>query len=157
MHLFPAQFRLRAIVMISGKCTEIITGSLLHWKTVFFQSPISQRILNFCPKVMEKSGQFWSFREKIGKYIKNKKYIKVVFWGVVSITSEGAPWQVGTKLVKLAGLSSKSTCNLVLHLEFRVHIWLVHSCVQFAVPADWEALWVWVPLSSPRKIAEILD
>ena len=27
----------------------------------------------------------------------------------------------------------------LLHLEFRVHFWLVYSCVQFAVPADWEA------------------
>ena len=51
----------------------------------------------------------------------------------------GAPCQVGTGFVKLASLSSKSTCNLVLHLEFRVHVWLLHSCVQFAVSADWEA------------------
>ena len=41
-------------------------------------------------------------------------------------------WQIGS-------LSSKSTCNNLLHLEFRVHFWLVYSCVQFAVPADWEA------------------
>ena len=27
----------------------------------------------------------------------------------------------------------------LLHLEFRVQFWLLHSCVQFAVPADWEA------------------
>ena len=54
-------------------------------------------------------------------------------------TWEGAPCQVGTRSVKLAGLSSKSTCNSLLHLEFRVHFWLVYSCVQFAVPADWEA------------------
>ena len=27
----------------------------------------------------------------------------------------------------------------LLHLEVRVHFWLVYSCVQFAVPADWEA------------------
>ena len=54
-------------------------------------------------------------------------------------TWEGAPCQVGTGPVKLAGLSSKSTCNSLLHLEFRVHFWLVYSCVQFTVPADWEA------------------
>ena len=36
----------------------------------------------------------------------------------------GAPCQVGTRFVKLASLSSKSTCNLVLHLEFRVHFGL---------------------------------
>ena len=29
--------------------------------------------------------------------------------------------------------------QLLLHLEFRVQFWLLHSCVQFAVPADWEA------------------
>ena len=46
-------------------------------------------------------------------------------------TWEGAPCQVGTRSVKLAGLSSKSTCNSLLHLEFRVHFWLVYSCVQF--------------------------
>ena len=57
---------------------------------------------------------------------------------------EGAPCQVGTRLVKLAGLSSKSTCNILLHLEFRVQFWLLHSCVQFAVPADWEAPGKWV-------------
>ena len=67
-------------------------------------------------------------------------------WGAVWVnplaqwfTWEGAPCQVGTSSVKLAGLSSKSTCNSLLHLEFRVHFWLVYSCVQFAVPADWEA------------------
>ena len=27
----------------------------------------------------------------------------------------------------------------LLHLEFRVQFWLLHSCVQFAVPTDWEA------------------
>ena len=48
---------------------------------------------------------------------------------------------------QLAGLSSKSTCNILLHLEFRVHFWLVYSCVQFAVPADWEAPG-WVLFSS---------
>ena len=26
----------------------------------------------------------------------------------------------------------------MLHFEFRVHVWLVHSCVQFSVSADWE-------------------
>ena len=62
-------------------------------------------------------------------------------------TREGVPCQVGTGPVKLAGLSSKSTCNILLHLEFRVHFWLVYSCVQFAVPADWEAPG-WVLLSS---------
>ena len=60
-------------------------------------------------------------------------------FGTQWFTWEGAPCQVGTGPVKLAGLSSKSTCNSLLHLEFRVHIWLVYSCVQFAVPADWEA------------------
>ena len=49
-------------------------------------------------------------------------------------TWEGAPCQVGTRSVKLTGLSSKSTCNNLLHLEFRVHFWLVYSCVQLAVP-----------------------
>ena len=44
-------------------------------------------------------------------------------------TWEGAPCQVGTRSVKLAGLSSKSTCNSLLHLEFRVQVWLLHSCV----------------------------
>ena len=29
--------------------------------------------------------------------------------------------------------------TFVLHLEFRVQFWLLHSCVQFAVSADWEA------------------
>ena len=33
----------------------------------------------------------------------------------------------------------------LLHLEFRVHFWLVYSCVQFAVPADWEAPGKWDP------------
>ena len=32
-----------------------------------------------------------------------------------------------------------------LHLEFRVDVWLIHSCVQFAVPADWEAPGKWDP------------
>ena len=31
------------------------------------------------------------------------------------------------------------TCNNLLHLQFRVHFWLAYFCVQFAVPADWEA------------------
>ena len=39
------------------------------------------------------------------------------------------------KAVKLAGLSSKSSCKLMLHEPFKV---LVHSCVQFAVKADQE-------------------
>ena len=60
-------------------------------------------------------------------------------------TWEGAPCQVGTGPVKLAGLSSKFTCNILLHLEFRVHSG--YSCVQFAVPADWEAPG-WVLFSS---------
>ena len=29
--------------------------------------------------------------------------------------------------------------TFVLHLEFRVQFWLLHSCVQFVVSADWEA------------------
>ena len=29
--------------------------------------------------------------------------------------------------------------QLLLHLEFRVQFWQLHSCVQFAVPANWEA------------------
>ena len=33
----------------------------------------------------------------------------------------------------------------LLHLEFRVDVWLIHSCVQFAVPADWEAPGKWDP------------
>ena len=33
----------------------------------------------------------------------------------------------------------------LLHLEFRVHVWLVHPCIQFAVSADWEAPGKWVP------------
>ena len=33
----------------------------------------------------------------------------------------------------------------LLHLEFKVDVWLVHSCVQFAVSADWEAPGKWVP------------
>ena len=33
----------------------------------------------------------------------------------------------------------------LLHLEFRVDVWLVHSYVHFAVSADWKAPWVWVP------------
>ena len=32
----------------------------------------------------------------------------------------------------------------LLHLEFRVQFWLLHSCVQFALPADWEAPGKWV-------------
>ena len=44
-------------------------------------------------------------------------------------TWEGAPCQVGTRSVELAGLSSKSTCNSLLHFEFRVQVWLLHSCV----------------------------
>ena len=35
----------------------------------------------------------------------------------------------------------------LLHLEFRVHFWLVYSCVQFAVPADWEAPGKFLPFS----------
>ena len=35
----------------------------------------------------------------------------------------------------------------LLHLEFRVHFWLVYSCVQFAVPADWEAPGKFEPFS----------
>ena len=31
----------------------------------------------------------------------------------------------------------------LLHLEFRVQFWLLHSCVQFAVSADWEARGMW--------------
>ena len=34
----------------------------------------------------------------------------------------------------------------LLHLEFRVHFWLVYSCVQFAITADWEAPGKWAPL-----------
>ena len=41
------------------------------------------------------------------------------------------------------------TCQIhlqhLLHLEFRVDVWLFHSCVQFAVPADWEAPGKWDP------------
>ena len=33
----------------------------------------------------------------------------------------------------------------LLHFEFRVYVWLVHSCVQFAVSADWEVPGKWVP------------
>ena len=33
----------------------------------------------------------------------------------------------------------------LLHLEFKVHVWLMYSCVQFAVPADWEAPGKWDP------------
>ena len=69
------------------------------------------------------------------------------FFGTQWFTWEGAPCQVGTGPVKLAGLSSKSTCNILLHLEFRVQVWRLHSCVQFAVPADWEAPG-WVLFSS---------
>ena len=29
--------------------------------------------------------------------------------------------------------------TFMLHLEFRVQFWLLHSCFQFAVSADWEA------------------
>ena len=61
-------------------------------------------------------------------------------------TWEGAPCQVGTRLVELASLSSKSDQHLLM-IEFRVHFWLVYSCVQFAVPADWEAPG-WVLLSN---------
>ena len=38
----------------------------------------------------------------------------------------------------------------LLHLEFRVQFWLLHSCVQFAVPADWEA-----PGSGTHPIGEL--
>ena len=38
----------------------------------------------------------------------------------------------------------------LLHLEFRVQFWLLHSCVQFAVPADWEA-----PGSRTHPIGEL--
>ena len=33
----------------------------------------------------------------------------------------------------------------LLRLEFKVHVWLMYSCVQFAVPADWEAPGKWDP------------
>ena len=33
----------------------------------------------------------------------------------------------------------------LLHLEFKVHVWLMYSCIQFAVPADWEAPGKWDP------------
>ena len=33
----------------------------------------------------------------------------------------------------------------LLHLEFKVHVWLMYSCVQFAVSAGWEAPGKWVP------------
>ena len=33
----------------------------------------------------------------------------------------------------------------LLHFEFRVYVWLVHSCVQFPVSADWEVPGKWVP------------
>ena len=59
-------------------------------------------------------------------------------------TWEGAPCQVGTRLVKLAGLSSKSDSTFV---DDRVQgtLLLVYSCIQFAVSAHWEAPGKWVP------------
>ena len=51
-------------------------------------------------------------------------------------TWEGVPCQVGTRSVKLAGLSSKSTCNSLLHLEIRVQFWLLYSFGQFATAVE---------------------
>ena len=62
-------------------------------------------------------------------------------------TWEGAPCQVGTRSVKLAGLSSKCTCNLCVAFGVQGTHLAVYSCVQFAVPADWEAPG-WVLFSS---------
>ena len=54
-------------------------------------------------------------------------------------TWEGAPCQVGTRSCGIGKSEQQVHLQHLLHLEFRVHFWLVYSCVQFAVPADWEA------------------
>ena len=60
-------------------------------------------------------------------------------------TWEGAPCQVGTRPIKLIGLSSKSTCNICCIWSDLGTVLATIPGVQFAVPADWEAPWVWVP------------
>ena len=53
---------------------------------------------------------------------------------------ERAPCQVVRRAVKLAVLSSKSTCNLCVTFGVQGTLLAVYSCVQFALTADWEAL-----------------
>ena len=48
--------------------------------------------------------------------------------------------QVVRRAVKLAVLSSKSTCNLCVAFGVQGTHLAVYSCVQFALTADWEAL-----------------
>ena len=57
----------------------------------------------------------------------------------------GAPCQVGTRLVKLADLSSKSICNFCCTWSDLGAVLATVPGVQFAVPADWEAPGKWVP------------
>ena len=58
---------------------------------------------------------------------------------------KGAPCKVGTRSVKLTGLSSKSICNISCIWSDLGTVLATVPGVQFAVPADWEAPWVWVP------------
>ena len=46
----------------------------------------------------------------------------------------------GCQIVKLAVLSSKSTCNLCVAFGVQGTHLAVYSCVQFALTTDWEAL-----------------
>ena len=48
--------------------------------------------------------------------------------------------QVVRRVVKLAVLSSKSTCNLCVAFGVQGTHFAVYSCVQFALTTDWEAL-----------------
>ena len=53
---------------------------------------------------------------------------------------ERAPCQVVRRVVKLAVLSSESTCNLCVAFGVQGTHLAVYSCVQFALTTDWEAL-----------------
>ena len=59
---------------------------------------------------------------------------------------EEALCQVGRNSVEFAELNNKSFWNICVHQELSVHLWLVHSCVEFAVSADWEASWSGTPV-----------
>ena len=60
-------------------------------------------------------------------------------------TWEGASCQVGTRPVKLTGLSSKSICNISCIWSDLCAVLATVPGVQSAVPVDSEAAWVWVP------------
>ena len=72
--------------------------------------------------------------------------IRWIFW--LTVVHLGRSTMPGWYRACQIGRSEQQvTCNSLLHLEFRVHFWLVYSCVQFAVPADWEAPgWILFPV-----------